>query len=163
MLGAAVWPGGRPSPTLHLRVEHAVVLWREGRVQAICVAGGRGRHGPPEGEVGVALARAMGVPGAALLAETASRSTVENLAFAAPMLAGREIVLVSNRWHLPRARLAARLLGLRVSADGPVGRLSWPRTLRAALRETVATPWTGWRAWRARLTRPPGGSARRGH
>lgn len=150
VLGAAVRADGTPSPTLRLRVEHAVALWRAGAVDAICVAGGQGAHGPPEGVAGVRLAAAMGVPGTALLAETASRNTVENLRLAAPLLAGREVVIVSNRWHLPRARLAAAILGLRVAASGPRGTMRWPRMLRAVLREAAATPGTALRALRQR-------------
>lgn len=156
VLGAAVFPDGGPSPTLHLRVAHAVHLYRAGAVTEICVSGGHGRHGPPEGEVGVALARTMGVPDTALMAETASRNTVENLVMSAPLLAGRRIVIVSNRWHLPRALIAARLLGIAAEIDGPAGRMSWPRTARAALREAAATPTTALRALRFRWGRRSG-------
>jgi uncharacterized SAM-binding protein YcdF (DUF218 family) len=150
VLGAAVLPDGTASPTLVLRVTHAVLLWEAGRVDAICVAGGRGNHGPAEGNAGCCVAAALGVPRPALIAETRSRSTVENIAFAAPLLAGHRIVLVSNRWHLPRARLAAWVMGLRVEASGPRGTMSWRATMRAVLREVAAVPGTVWRAWRAR-------------
>ena len=150
VLGAAVWADGIASPTLALRVGHAVALWRAGAVGAICVSGGVGAHGPAEGVVGCELAHAQGVPRRALIAETASRSTVENLALSAPLLAGRGIVLVSSRWHLPRALLAARMLGIRAEASGPKGTMSWGRTLRALVREAAAAPGTAWRAWRWR-------------
>jgi uncharacterized SAM-binding protein YcdF (DUF218 family) len=147
VLGAAVLPDGTASPTLVLRVTHAVLLWEAGLVDAICVAGGQGNRGPSEGDAGCCVAAALGVPRRALIAETRSGNTVENLAFAAPLLAGDRIVLVSNRWHLPRAWLAARAMGLRVEVSGPRGTMSWGRTLRAIAREALAVPGTVWRAW----------------
>jgi uncharacterized SAM-binding protein YcdF (DUF218 family) len=150
VLGAKVLPDGTASSTLALRVAHAVRLWDEGRVETICVSGGQGAHGGPEGEVGCCVAAALGVPPGALVAETRSANTVENLYLAAPLLEGRRIVLVSNRWHLPRARLAAWVMGLRVEASGPRGTMSWGRTVRAAAREALATPGTVWRAWKHR-------------
>ncbi|TFL19445.1 YdcF family protein [Jannaschia formosa] len=150
VLGAAVRPDGTASPAFRLRVAHAVSLWRGGEVAAICVAGGQGAHGEAEGIVGCRLAVGMGVPPEALLAETESRNTVENLTFAARMLEGRPMVLVSSRWHLPRARLAAALLGLAVETSGPAGTMSRRRTARAVLREALAVPATVAKALRAR-------------
>ena len=51
VLGAAVWPGGRPSPTLRRRALKAAALWHEGQVRAIIGCGGVGRHPPSEAEV----------------------------------------------------------------------------------------------------------------
>lgn len=150
VLGAAVRPDGTPSATLRLRVAHAVQLFKTGRVQMICVAGGKGDHGPPEGEVGIALARDMGVPASALLAELQSRSTVENLQRARPLLPPEaQVVLVSNRWHLPRAGMAAWLMRLPAQSSGPRGQMSWGRTLNAIAREVLATPATAVRAIRS--------------
>ncbi|WP_259919482.1 YdcF family protein [Jannaschia sp. M317] len=156
VLGAAVRADGTPSPSLALRVDHAVALYRAGRVGAICVAGGVGRHGPAEGTVGRARARAAGVPDADLIVEVASRNTAQNIANARSLLAGRPVVIVSHRWHLPRAWLAARLLGLTVTASGPRGQLSWPRAALAILREAAATPLTALRALRLRWARRSG-------
>lgn len=149
VLGAAVRPDGTPSPTLDLRLRHAVDLWRKGRVQMICTTGGPGRHGPPEGAVARDLALSLGVPAAVVLAEMRSTNTVQNLAFARALIPARaSVILVSNRWHLPRALAAARLLGLSATASGPVGRQTPGAAAAAILRETAATPLSLWRAFR---------------
>lgn len=139
VLGAAVRPDGTASPTLALRVGHAAGLYHKGHVTAICLTGGQGRHGAPEAHVARDLAVAMGVPEAALLIEDQSRNTFENIALARPMIDGA-VILVSNRWHLPRAWLITRLMGWRARVSGPRGTAPWPRTARAILREIVAIP-----------------------
>ncbi|MGB3406202.1 MAG: YdcF family protein [Jannaschia sp.] len=148
VLGAAVRPDGTPSPTLRLRVEHAVGLYHAGQVQALCIAGGQGRYGPPEATVGCALAQDLGVPAEDLIAEDRSRSTFENLIFARPLLRDRPLVIVSNRWHLPRAALVARILKMPARTSGPRGQMPWPGTLRAVLREALLMPRTALRAVR---------------
>lgn len=148
VLGAAVRADGTASPTLTLRVGHAVDLYRAGRVTAICMSGGQGHRGPPEAHVARDLAIAMGVPEAAILTEDLSRNTCENIALARPMIASPAI-LVSNRWHLPRAWLIARLIGWPVRVSGPKGTVPWPRTILAILREIAAIPLTAVRTLRS--------------
>ncbi|WP_220748596.1 YdcF family protein [Jannaschia pagri] len=147
VLGAAVRPDGEASPTLRLRVEHAVALYHRGAVAAVCVTGGVGRHGPAEAEVAARLAMSLGVPERDVILEDRSRTTVENIAFARPLIGVHQVVLVSNRWHLPRAWVVARILGVRASVSGPRGRMSTSRTIAATLREVAALPSTVWRAW----------------
>lgn len=148
VLGAAVWPGGRPSPTLERRARHAAALWQAGEVGAIVASGGLGRHGPSEAEVIAALCHAGGVPEAALVLEARSTSTEENLRFSLPLLramGAREVVIVTDGFHAPRARLAARRLGLArelgvVRSDSPRAPLTAGR-VKAGLREVPAYLW----------------------
>ncbi|MEM7642393.1 MAG: YdcF family protein [Pseudomonadota bacterium] len=151
VLGAAVRPDGTPSATLALRVSHAVGLQADGHVDLLIFTGAAGTHGPPEAHVARDLAVAHGVPADAIRTETISRTTVENLVEARKLLPARaKVVLVSNRWHLPRARVAARLLGLDATGSGPPGAAPMATTARAILREAVATPLTVLRACKAR-------------
>ncbi|MDO9525673.1 MAG: YdcF family protein [Gemmobacter sp.] len=142
VLGAAVWPGGVPSPTLRRRADHAARLWSEGRVSRLIGCGGAGRHPPAEALVMRDLWRAAGVPDSAIAVETASTTTLENLRFALPLLRNPAgpVVIVTDRYHACRARLIARHLGLHATTDCPDrGNTTRWRYLRSWLRDLVAT------------------------
>jgi uncharacterized SAM-binding protein YcdF (DUF218 family) len=116
LLGAAVHAGG-PSPALRDRAAHAAALWRAGEAEAILASGGARAERIAEAEAAAELLRASGVPGAAIVLECAARSTWENLALSRPLLermGAREVLMVTDRLHMPRALIAARKTGLRV-------------------------------------------------
>lgn len=141
ILGAAVWSDG-PSPTLRRRVARAVALWRADPQAALVPCGGCGTHPPTEAEAMRALLREAGVPPAAIHPETASRNTAENIRGARPILEGlgaTDVVIVTDWFHAPRARLVARRAGLRASVACPPlrGARPWPQ-LKGALREVPA-------------------------
>ncbi|UOP00874.1 YdcF family protein [Kingella potus] len=115
VLGAAAWDS-RPSPVFRERINHAVGLYRGGRVRKLVFTGGAVKKGfMSEGEVGRRYALKQGVPAEDILSENKSRTTYENLAYLrAPLReAGlRKIVIVSDPPHLARAAAVARDLGL---------------------------------------------------
>jgi uncharacterized SAM-binding protein YcdF (DUF218 family) len=157
VLGAAVRPDGTASPTLRLRTEHAIALHRSGLVDRVFFTGGVGRHGPPESDVAAAIALAAGLPADRIDREARSTRTVENLSEAAARLPpGARIVIVSNRWHLPRAVAAARLIGLAARGSGPKATAPPGATSRAMLREVAAMPGTLLTAWRIGRARKGG-------
>lgn len=143
LLGAAVWPGGVPSPALKRRAETAAALYRDGRVRAIVATGGIGKYPPSEAEAARDLLIARGVPPCAVILEECSTTTLENLSNARDRLApGTPAIIVSDLWHLPRARLAAHRLGLSATGAAPSLRgAHWGRAARAALREVAALLW----------------------
>lgn len=140
LLGALVRPDGTASRTLRRRAEVAAALYHEGRVNQIIATGGVGPHPPSEASATAAVLRELGVPEDAITLEERSRTTVENIRFAMERLPhDASVVLVSDVWHLPRARFIARRLGLRTTGASPPLRGSHPlRTLRLILRELGA-------------------------
>ncbi|MCC5971420.1 MAG: YdcF family protein [Pararhodobacter sp.] len=142
VLGAAVWHGGVPSPTLARRARHAAGLWHAGKVDVIIGCGGLGAHPPSEAHVIAALCRAEGVPQAALINEDRSACTRTNLRYAQPLLDRLNpgaVILVTDPYHAPRARLIARQLGLHVQTDCPPRQAIGPRQwLRHIPREALA-------------------------
>jgi uncharacterized SAM-binding protein YcdF (DUF218 family) len=149
ILGAAVWPDGRPSPTLRRRTLHAAALWRGGEVAHLVGCGGLGFHAPTEAEAIRNLLLEEGVPPEAIFLEGRSRSTHENILFALPILralGSPPVVLVTDLTHAPRARLIAWGLGLRATSSSPSLRgAHWRTTARQALRELPATAVALWR------------------
>lgn len=143
VLGAAVWPGGEPSPALRRRAETAAALYLEGAVSRIVATGAIGRDPPSEARAIRDLVVAQGVPDDAVILDETSTTTLENLVTARALLpAGARVVVVSDPWHLPRARLAAHRLGLRADTAAATREGSHPlRVLRAVLREIAAFLW----------------------
>lgn len=145
VLGAAVWPGGVPSPTLRRRAEHGAALFNTGKVAGVIACGGLGRNPPSEADIIVALCRAAGVPEANLWREDRSTSTIENMRFVLPILqeiGTRHVVIVTDRYHVPRALLTARRFGLDAIADpAPPGDTPYHKRLRQLVREGLALAW----------------------
>ena len=140
VLGAAVWAGGQPSPTLRRRAEHAIALYRAGMVDGIMGCGGLGAHPPTEAEVIAALCREAGIPDSAILREERSTTTRENLTNAQALLPpGARVVIVTDPYHAPRARLIARQIGMQARTSCPAWDTIGPRQrLKHLPREALA-------------------------
>lgn len=144
VFGAALAADGSPGPALLRRIEHAVALWQAGRGRWLLCSGGLVAGTRSEAAVMAGCARAAGVPAQCIVEEDCARNTWQNAQFSAALLrrhGWRTALLVTERYHLPRARLACRLNGLpvvAVSGPGhPPGR-GRGRRLALTLREGLA-------------------------
>lgn len=141
VLGARVWAGGQASPSLRRRAEHAANLWLASQVRAI-VACGAGENAPPsEAQVIKDICMAAGVPDGAIFLEDQSSTTDENIRFSRPLLemvGAQHVMIVTDRYHAPRARLVARRLGLTASSASP--KMPHPR-FKFLWREALAYLW----------------------
>ena len=117
VLGAAAW-GNKPSPVFKERIRHAVHLYQTNTTQKLLFTGGALRDGiPSEGEVGARWAIKLGVAPEDTACEGTSRDTWYNLKNAQVILQQQQIdsvILVSDYFHLARAGIMARDLGLHV-------------------------------------------------
>lgn len=115
VLGAAVW-SDRPSPVFRERINHAVNLYRRGRVRKLILTGGRGAaNEPAESAAARAYAVKLGVKPEDILAESRSRTTYENLQHAGRLASQRglkRLLVVTDPLHMRRAVSMARDLGL---------------------------------------------------
>ncbi|HZI09449.1 MAG TPA: YdcF family protein [Myxococcus sp.] len=120
VLGARVLPGGEPSGALWARTEKAVELYRQGVAPRLVFSGGVGTHPPSEARVMLRLATELGVPAEACVLEEESHSTSDNARLTAGLLRGlgaRRVVVVSDPYHLLRARQYFRLHGFEVATS----------------------------------------------
>ena len=159
VLGAAQY-GGRPSPVLRARLDHALALWQSGRAARVVLTGGR-RPGDliSEAEAGRRYLVRRGVPTQAILLEPTGRTSLASMDGAAARLkAWRDllpvtvrdtmprrpsVLLVSDPFHMLRLDVLARLQGLRplpshtrtspISANRAVA-------IEYMLRESIALP-----------------------
>ncbi len=117
VFGAAEY-GGRPSPVLRARLDHALALY-EHRIAPTIITLGGGEPGDTysEGEVGQAYLMANGVPEKAIIAETHSRDTEEQamrVVSIARANSYKRVVVVSDPTHLFRIRSICAREGLPV-------------------------------------------------
>ena len=129
VFGAAEY-GGRPSPVLHARLDHAVELYREQMAPLVITLGGGSDldKGKTEGGVGRDYLLANGVPYDRIVAETHSVDTeqqVRRLAEIARQRHLNSIVVVSDGTHLFRVRKLCQDAGLIVytSPRGTLGNI----------------------------------------
>jgi uncharacterized SAM-binding protein YcdF (DUF218 family) len=131
VFGAAEY-AGRPSPTLHFRLDHAVELYRKKIAPVVITLGGGSDKdsGNTEGGVGRDYLLAHGIPFGNIIAETRSTDTeqqVRRLAAIAREFNLHHIVVVSDGTHLFRIRELCQDVGLDVltSPRATVGHLGW--------------------------------------
>lgn len=148
IFGAAEYQG-RPSPTLHFRLDHAVDLYRMQVAPIVITLGGGGDKdsGNTEGGVGRDYLLAHGVPFGNIIAETRSTDTeqqVRRLAAIAREFNLHHIVVVSDGTHLFRIRELCQSVGLDVytSPRATVGHIgSWDLAMRYAHEVLSYTAW----------------------
>jgi len=115
VLGAAVYPGERPSPALYVRTETGVELYRQGYAQHLILSGGLGGYPPSEAEMMRRIAVGLGVPEGAILLEDQSHSTIANFENSARIMAEhgwQSALVVTDPYHIYRALRVGRDAGL---------------------------------------------------
>lgn len=142
VLGARVEPDGSPSPALARRLDRALACYEAGDAPVIITTGGQGKDEPmPEGEAMRAYLIARGVPETAVLAETASNNTMENIEGAKAIMAeiGAETaVIVTSDYHLWRALDMAARAGIEATGAGSQNALTLPVSIRNTIQETLS-------------------------
>ena len=156
VLGAAVWPGGAPSPALARRVGHAVRLFSAGAAPLLVMTGGLGRHPPAEAALMAALAARAGVEPGRILLEDRAATTFESARNCAALLRDRglrRVLLVTDGFHLRRSLLIFRAFGVDAagSAAGGWRQIGWRRRLFHGARESAGLVWYAARAVPLRL------------
>jgi len=147
VLGSAVWSGGRASPSLNARMQHALALYQAGYAPYLILCGGVGGNPPSEAEVMRRLAISAGVSADALVLEDQSHSTEENLANAKKVMDARgwhNAVIVSDPFHLYRAEIIARDLGIEAYGSGASTSSTYARAdlrVQYTVREAIALMW----------------------
>ena len=115
VLGAAVWSQG-VSPVFRERINHAMDLYRRGRVHKIIFTGGQGnRTEPTEAAAARDYAVSNGISPRDILIEQRSHTTYENLVYAKQLADThglKKVLIVSDPMHMKRAIAMAHDVGL---------------------------------------------------
>ncbi len=151
VFGAGYWPDGTPSDILRDRVAAAAELYRAGRVRKLLFSGdNRFQHyNEPAKMREVALS--LGVPGEDIVLDYAGRRTYDTCYRARDIFGLWEVVVVTQRYHLPRALYTCQRLGL--DAVGYVAdRRPYIHIRRYQAREIPALWLAWWDLWVRRPT-----------
>jgi uncharacterized SAM-binding protein YcdF (DUF218 family) len=143
VLGAAQY-GGEPSPVFAGRLDHATLLFEQGRASQVVVVGGnRPGDRTTEAEAGREYLVANGLPADAVVAEPVGQTTQESLRALASWMRDRRLssaFLVSDPWHNLRIERMAAYLGFEGHASA-----TWTSAARTEgtrlggyVRETMA-------------------------
>jgi len=143
VLGAAQYDG-TPSPLFQGRLDHAALLWSQGRADLMITVGSKqpgDRH--TEAEAGRNYLIAQGVPADAIVAVEIGHTTLQSLEAAAHEMADRglqSVFLVSDPWHNARIEAMAADLGLEgyASATWTSADATEESRAKGYLRETFA-------------------------
>ncbi len=141
VLGAAVWKNA-PSPVFKERINHAVNLYKNGKVKYLIFTGGLGKGERfTESEVAMSYATKNGIPYQAIFIETVSKITFENLKEAKKIMHKQQIhsvLIVSDPLHMKRAMTMAKDLAIKAySSPTPTSRYkTWKTKLELLSRET---------------------------
>jgi uncharacterized SAM-binding protein YcdF (DUF218 family) len=153
VLGGAFRPDGWLNAASLRRLTHGMLLYRRGLAPLLVFSGDTARRGLSESEIRARFAREMGLPPEAMLQVTGANTTREEALRVAAALAprgARSILLVSNPFHLVRARAAFERQGFLVRT-APVEEVSlipekpWERLV---LTESLAQEVAGWLFYR---------------
>jgi uncharacterized SAM-binding protein YcdF (DUF218 family) len=115
VLGTAQF-NGWPGPVFQARLDHALELWRQGYAPLVVVTGGKMAGDEfTEAEAAVAYLTQAGVPLDAIVTDNEARDTWESMQNVALLLEPHglhNVILVSDGFHLFRAKIMARDVGL---------------------------------------------------
>ena len=140
VLGNSVQLDGTPSPRLRARLDRTFELYRSGYFPAVIVSGGRGREGYDEAVVMRDYLVSRGIPASRIIVDGGGVTTLasaRNAARIARQRRMRSVFVVSQYFHLPRARLALRRCGFE-TIHSAHARFFELRDLYSSPRELVA-------------------------
>lgn len=138
VLGAEVYADGRPSTFLRARLDLTVELYRRGLVERILVSGdGRSRFYDETGGMRAYLLD-HGIDEAVLMVDPGGLDTYDSCLRARDLFGLRQLVVVSQTYHLPRALAICQALGLDAWGVGDESVRSSPRSWARGTRRELA-------------------------
>jgi vancomycin permeability regulator SanA len=143
VLGAAVWSGNIPSPTLSSRVDKALELLEQGFVGKIVFTGGKAPGELPESEVAYEYARVKGVDTSKVVIESMTSSTADQIRWIQNNLltddnSFGDIILISDAYHLPRAIEISKFYNLDIKVAESVHKQDFKDKIVTKIRESIA-------------------------
>ncbi|MEH2297235.1 SanA/YdcF family protein [Nostoc sp.] len=153
VFGAGVYPDGTPTPMLGDRVSAAVELYKLGRVQKLLMTGDNSREDYNEVLAMQSYAVERGVPMQNITLDYAGFSTYESCYRAKDIFGVKQAVLITQKFHLPRAVYTCNQLGIKAIGLGTPDWESYAfaTVMYSTLREQFSTLKA---LWQVHITHP---------
>jgi len=142
VLGSGLRSGCELTPLLAGRVDKGIEAYRQNKDSILVFSGGKGDDEKiAESQAMKNYALRQGVPESAILIEDMSSNTRENLLFSRQLLeqhgaAIADLLVVTTRYHVLRAVLLAKTLG--IACDGRGSKTKFYFSMNAFIREWIA-------------------------
>lgn len=140
VFGAGLRRDGTPTAILRDRVETAASLYLNGKVEKLLMSGDGQIEGYNEPEAMRQFALALGVPNEAIFLDYAGRRTYDTCYRAKAVFGVKNTLLVTQKFHLPRALFLCNALGLEALGVEANNRRFWRGSMLVwNVREQLAT------------------------
>jgi len=150
VFGAGYWPDGTPSDVMKDRVAAAVELYRQGRVRKLLFSGDNRFVDYNEPGKMREYALSIGMPDADIVLDYAGRRTYDTCYRARDIFGVQSAVLVTQRYHLPRALVTCNALG--VPAVGYIADRREYVHIHSYWAREIPALWLAW--WELWVSRP---------
>lgn len=143
--GAEVYPSGKPSPYLRARLDRGVELYRAGKAKVFIVSGDNADAHNHEATNMKKYLVAQGVPADQVVEDAYGLDTYDTCVRARKVFGVDSALLVSQRYHLPRAVATCRSVGVDAVGVGDVSvkqtSQRWDEFARRELGANVKMVW----------------------
>ena len=112
VFGAGLWSNGKPTPVLRDRVSTAADLFFSGKVEKLLMSGDNRYVEYNEPGAMRRYALELGVPDEVIVLDYAGRRTYDTCYRARVIFGLKEAILVTQKFHLPRALFTCNLIGV---------------------------------------------------
>ena len=111
ILGAGIW-GDKPSPMLQDRLDEGIKLYKSGIASKIIMSGDHGNKNYDEVNIMKQYAIDKGIPSEDIFMDHAGFSTYESIYRAKEIFKAKNIIIVTQKYHLYRALYIAKKLDI---------------------------------------------------
>jgi vancomycin permeability regulator SanA len=142
VLGAAVWSNNQPSPSLAARVDKALNLLDNGKVNSIYLTGSNAPGELSESEVALRYIKKKKVITSNIFTEAKTTSTNEQIRFIKQKLLSdsqkKNIIVISDSYHLVRVSEISKFQNIKIQLVASDLSYSFEKALYFKLREALA-------------------------
>lgn len=141
VLGAAVWSDNRPSPILAARVDKAIDLIRDYKVERLYLTGSNAPGELSEAEVALNYLKSKNIPTDRIIIENSTTSTTEQIQFIKNRLddeSKKNLIIVSDSFHLVRIKEISKFHHLNIKTIASELELNFLSDFYNKIRESLA-------------------------